>query len=314
LKFEELNSQLVADDLQFPEGPLYLRDGSILLVEIRRQTLTRIFPDGQKKIVAQLGGGPNGLAMGPDAAIYVTNNGGSSWIKREDGLVVSAGPSKDYTTGSIQRVELESGNISTVFTHCGEVPLRGPNDLVFDRTGGLWFTDSGKKSADGQLELGKIYYARLDTKEIHCAHKGMLVPNGIGLSPDENTLFVSETMTSRVYACPIISPGLLAPVDDLWSKDNKVRCLGPLPGLQMLDSLAVEAGGNICVGTLIQGGISIFSPDTDTVEKIPFPDQIITNICFGGDDMCDAWITAAGCGALYKAKWPRPGLKLNFTL
>ena len=86
--------------------------------------------------------------------------------------------------------------------------------------------------------------------------------------------------------------------------------LGPLPGYQMLDSMAVEAGGKVCCATLVNGGITAFDPAGGS-EHFAFPDPLITNICFGGADMQDAWITASGTGKLYKCRWPRPGLKLN---
>ena len=88
--------------------------------------------------------------------------------------------------------------------------------------------------------------------------------------------------------------------------------LGPLPGYQMLDSLAVEADGKVCCATLVNGGITAFDPGGG-VEHYAFPDPLITNICFGGADMRDAWITASGTGKLLKCRWPRPGLKLNFN-
>eukprot|EP01035_Chromulina_nebulosa_P031125 gene31125-41467_t len=85
-----------------------------------------------------------------------------------------------------------------------------------------------------------------------------------------------------------------------------------LPGYQLLDSLAVEAGGKVCVATIINGGITAFDPSGST-EHYAFPDLIVTNICFGGPDMMTAWITASATGKLFKARWPRPGLKLNFN-
>ena len=85
-----------------------------------------------------------------------------------------------------------------------------------------------------------------------------------------------------------------------------------LPGYQLLDSLAVEAGGKVCVATIINGGITAFDPDGST-EHYPFPDLITTNICFGGDDMRTAWVTCSSTGKLFKARWPRSGLKLNFN-
>jgi gluconolactonase len=137
----------------------------------------------------------------------------------------------------------------------------------------------------------------------------MITPNGVGLSPDERTLYVAETHTSRVWAIAIESPGVLAPATSLFSAGN---VLGPLPGYQLLDSLAVEAGGKVCVATLVTGGITAFDPRGGT-EHFPVPDPITTNLCFGGADLRDAWITASSTGKLYKCRWPRPGLKLAFN-
>lgn len=311
--WESMNLELVAEGLQFPEGPVALSDGSVLVVEIRRGTLTCVTADGKKTITADLGGGPNGLALGPDGAAYVTNNGGAQWKKRPDGLTVSTGPSADYKGGSIQRIDLSNGQITTIYTSCNSKPLRGPNDLVFDSSGGFWFTDSGKKGAQGQMELGQLYYALPDGSMISCVREGMVIPNGIGLSADETTLYVAETLTSRVWAFKILNPGVLAPPDDMWASLKQEKVLGPLSGFQLLDSLAMEADGKICVGTLVNGGIAIFDPDNNKIEHLPLPDPIITNICFGGADMRDAWITAAGTGRLYKCRWPRPGQKLCFN-
>ncbi len=91
------------------------------------------------------------------------------------------------------------------------------------------------------------------------------------------------------------------------------RVVANLPGYQLLDSLAVEAGGRVCVATIVNGGITAIEPD-GRLEHFPLPDPICTNLCFGGEDLRDAWITASGTGRLYKARWPRPGLKLAFNV
>ena len=62
------NVRVLATDLEFPEGPVVMPDGSVVLVEIRGKRLTRVYPDGRKEVVAQIPGGPNGAALGPDAA------------------------------------------------------------------------------------------------------------------------------------------------------------------------------------------------------------------------------------------------------
>src|SRR5688572_1176731 len=70
----------IATDLLFPEGPIAMPDGSVLVVEIARRCLTRVLPDGRKEIVATPGGGPNGAALGPDGKCYICNNGGFEFV------------------------------------------------------------------------------------------------------------------------------------------------------------------------------------------------------------------------------------------
>src|SRR5512145_3185904 len=130
----------IASGLQFPEGPIAMADGSIVLVEIRRGTLTAVTAEGQIEVVAELGGGPNGAAIGPDGRVYVCNNGGFEWHDR-NGLVVPGNQAATYTGGSIQAVDLSTGSVEVLYRRCGNVPLKGPNDLVFDSSGGFWFTD-----------------------------------------------------------------------------------------------------------------------------------------------------------------------------
>src|SRR5580692_292364 len=107
---------LVADGLQFPEGPVAMADGSVILVEIRRGTLTRITPDGKRSTIAALGGGPNGTAIGPDGAAYICNKG-LAWTWHDGDLNMPNGPPPEYRRGSIQRVDLASGKFTTLYDH-----------------------------------------------------------------------------------------------------------------------------------------------------------------------------------------------------
>ena len=134
----------IASGLHFPEGPVAMPDGSVALVEIERRTLSRVTPDGKVHVIAKLGGGPNGAAMGPGGKIYVTNNGGLKFIERP-GKLFPVGQADDFTGGSIQVVDPETGRFETLYDACDGRKLRGPNDLVFDGAGGFWFTDPGKR-------------------------------------------------------------------------------------------------------------------------------------------------------------------------
>lgn len=298
----------ICDGLDFPEGPIAMADGSIILVEIRRQTLSRVHPDGQIDVIAELGGGPNGTAVGPDGMIYVCNNGGFVWTQK-DGITRPIGTPDDYTSGSIQRVDPQTGTFETIYESCDGQPLRGPNDIVFDTKGGFYFTDLGKSTRE-YVHHGAFYYAKADGSHIRRVNAPMITPNGIGLSPDGKTVHVAETRTGRVWSFDLVSAGEIAPLPF----DMPGRLLTTLPDYQLLDSLAVQADGKICVATLMRGGISVVPVDGSEVKFVSVPgDPYITNICFGGDDMRDAWITASGTGCLYHTRWNDAGLRLNFN-
>ena len=294
--------RMLTDKLQFPEGPVVAPDGSVLAVEVRGGTLARISLDGDVTRVANCGGGPNGAAIGPDGHVYVCNNGGFQWSEN-GGLVFPGEQPEGYTGGSIQRVDLTAGEVTTLYTHCGDIQLRGPNDIVFDTTGGFYFTDLGK-SRPRELDKGAVYYATTDGSTIREVAFPMDHPNGVGLSPDGRTLYVAESTTARVWAWDIAGEGGLA---------NK-RLVVSLSGVQYLDSLAIEAGGNVCLATLLTGAITVVSPEGEIVEvvNVPEPDPMVTNICFGGPDLTTAYITSSGRGRLYETTWARPGLKLNY--
>lgn len=302
-----MDIELVCEGLEFPEGPIAMADGSVILTEIKGRRLTRVQPDGTKELVVETGGGPNGAAIGPDGAIWITNNGGAfEWLDN-GGLTIPGPTPPSHTGGYIQRYDLATGELKTVYDSCDGRKLVGPNDIVFDKSGGFWFTDHGCSTPEGRRN-GAVYYAKTDGSHISQQRGHLISPNGIGLSPDETVVYVADTQLGRLWAFDVAETGVLKPGEGF--APGRVIC--NLPGYQLLDSLAVEAGGKVCVATIINGGITAFDPN-GTVEHVPVPDLVVTNICFGGDDMRTAWITASSTGKLYRAKWPRPGLKLNYN-
>ena len=109
----------------------------------------------------------------------------------------------------------------------------------------------------------------------------------------------------------IPTPG--EPKREPWPSPHGGRLLG-CPGgtYQRFDSMAVDSAGNVCVATLIHGGITVFSPDGKRWQHIPMPDPFPTNICFGGPDLRTAYVTLSGAGKLVAFEWERPGLLLNY--
>jgi gluconolactonase len=301
--------KVIASGLRFPEGPIAMDDGSVILVEIERGTLSRVGANGDVTVVAELGGGPNGAAVGPDGRIYICNNGGFEW-NESGGLLFPGHEPETYSGGRIEAVDLSTGAIETIYTSCDGNQLRGPNDLVFDAHGGFYFTDHGK-TRERDRDRGGVYYAASDGSMIKEIAFPMDSPNGIGLSPNEQTLYVAETITGRLWAFDLDAPGQVSKtsgafpgrlVCGLEDRDNLVH---------MFDSLAVDANGNVCVATLINGGITVISPEGNA-RHMPFPDILTTNICFGGEDLRTAYVCLSSSGKLVSLQWESAGLALNF--
>lgn len=296
------------DGLRFPEGPAVLADGSVVCVEVGGGCITGLDGRGQRKTFAETGGGPNGLAIGPDGACYVCNNGGLNWIPRGEWLLPHGTPD-DYRSGTIQKVDLSTGSCETLYDSCNGIALKGPNDLVFDGHGGFWFTDHGKGRAR-DLDRSAIYYAKADGSMVREVVFPVTTANGVGLAPDGRTLYVAETETARLWAWDLKGPGEIEP--RAWpASPNGGRLLYAAPEYMRFDSLAVEAGGNICVATIIKAGITVISAEGGLVEHLPIAgDPYVTNICFGGADRRTAYVTLSGTGRLVALDWPRAGLRL----
>lgn len=293
--------RVIAEGLSFPEGPVALSDESVLVVEMRRGTISCCGRDGSVSVVADVGGGPNGAAIGPDGHLYVCNNGGRS--------------SQSARQPSIQVVDLDTGRFWDLYVECDGIPFGSPNDLVFDETGNFWFTD---------LRGNSIYYASPDGRSVERALERVANPNGVGLAPDGSSLYWAQTHTRQVMRRRLLAPGKLRPSPgyginallETGSVDPDSLVVG-LPGGQELDSLAVEADGSVCVGTLVDSGITVVDPSGGVREKYVLPpdlaDGAVTNICFGGSDMCTAYLTLSVTGRLVECRWPRPGLPLCFN-
>ena len=297
---------ILATGFGFPEGPVVCPDGAIILTEIRNNQLSRVAPDGTTSVFSRCGGGPNGLAFGPDGALYLCNNGGSKYV---EGYSMGIAPHPDYKFGYIQRIDPKTGEAKTLYTEVGGRKLSAPNDIVFDTLGGFYFTDLGKRLARHR-DHGGLYYAMPDGSKVTEIAHPILSPNGCGLSPDGKTLYAADTEGARLWAFDIEAPGVLrkpAP-----HHHHSGRIIAGLSGDARFDSLKVLVNGNIAVATLNTGYITEISPGGDIVRAVKMPDAYPTNICFGGADMRTAYITLSDTGRLGTMQWATPGLKLNF--
>ena len=301
-----MDFEVIAEGLQFPEGPIAMPDGSVILVDIATGKLLRVW-NGKVEVVADVGGGPNGAAVGPDGAVYICNNGGADITRDAEGHLVFGGLPTSYAGGYIQRVELATGRHERLYETCGANRLSSPNDIVFDRQGGMWFTDMGRP-VGRERTISGVYYAAADGSRISEQFFGGISFNGIGLSSDEGTLYVSDTYPARIWSFQLDSPGNIRPSP---GGHGPLRYVASMPGQMETDSLALTTSGAICVATVTTGGIAVVDP-AGIVEHRPLPDPVVTHICFGGADMRTAYITAPGRGHLLRTQWTEAGLPLNF--
>src|SRR3954466_624077 len=106
--------RVLAEGLEFPEGPVVLPDASIAVCEIKGQRITRVDQDGNKETIAELSGGPNGAQLGPDGKLYVCNNGAAYDFVDMGGLTITHQPPSAHGSGRIERVDTESGEVEVL--------------------------------------------------------------------------------------------------------------------------------------------------------------------------------------------------------
>jgi gluconolactonase len=337
--FDSASLAVVCEGLGYPEGPIAMSDGTLLFVDIKNQCLTRINVDGSTQLVAKVPGGPNGAALGADGYIYLTNNGGFDWTATTfplpGGQTISFGTlqAADYAGGSLQRVDLRTGILETLYTQCPtstlmnglgprspeEVPLpsqlRGPDDLVMDDAGGIWFTDLGKVRVRDKDVTG-VYYAKADGSSICEKIFPLDAPNGAALSPKGDRLYVSLTYERKVLYWELDGPGSIKP--NPATADGSFVFNADMRG--WLDSIKVDQSGNVYVMTILprmtpmcNGGVTVLSPDGAILEyfEIAVPGKFVpapSNICWGGADRKTAYITCGASDMVVKVRTSIPGL------
>ena len=166
---EPLTFEVLASDLGFPEGPVFLDDGSVLVVDIEGARVLRV-SDGDVSLVATPGGGPNGLALTAPETAVIANNGGFLWTTVNGTTIPIDHPTHTneplgFSGGWIEELDLRTGETRTLYDEYDGRPLRGPNDLVVDEVGGVWFTDHGKGRLES-VDRGALFYAPPERGEL----------------------------------------------------------------------------------------------------------------------------------------------------
>ena len=295
-------SRCLADGLAFPESPIALDDGSVVVSEMAAGRITRVHPNGATETVAHTGGGPNGVVKLPDGRLIVCQNGGSKfglgpWPYDFDGcenLFRPIGPPDHPVTPALQVIESDGG-VSTLATEFStrsgkKLPLVRPSDVCADSHGGFYLTDGGTVQSRTRSMTGLLYgTADGDLREIVYP---LEMPNGVALSPEGSLLYVAETRTRRIWEFTLDRPGVVGRVRGLAT----VPSGGPL-NVGGADGLCVDPAGRILVATLGTGGVTVFSPTGELLGAIAADDPLTTNVAVSTDGHT-LYMTLASSGRL----------------
>jgi gluconolactonase len=248
----------VASGFRFTEGPLWY-DGRLLFSDIPANTVYQWTPEGGTSVFLKPSGRANGLAVDREGRLLLAQHEGQVGRREDDGTV------------------------APLVRAYGGRRLNSPNDLTVASDGTIYFTDPpyGVEEEDRRLGFSGVY--RLSPKgTLSLLTKDLERPNGIELSPDDSTLYVSDSRETRVWAYDVTPTGTV---------ENRRTFATPQDENAdgTTDGMAIDTAGNVY--TTGPGGVWVYGPDGEQRARIAVP-KAPTNVAFGGPDRKTLYITA----------------------
>jgi gluconolactonase len=258
-----------------PEGPAFDREGNLYFVNWLSSAIMRLTPEGEVAEFFNTGGIPAGLAFHRDGSLYVADEG-------------------DDIHGILRIANGEATILANA--HEGE-PLNGANDLVFDATGILYFSDPWRSSVEHPVGG---FYRLFPDGALERLDDGLAFPNGVAISANGDAVYLAETGHNRILRYAIGADGAVGPREEF----------ALLPGGEGPDGMAFDQTGNLYVAHYGGGKVAIFDQLGEMVDVIRVPGANVTNIAFGGPDRRTVVITDVETASLYTARVEIPGLPL----
>ncbi|MDF7774846.1 SMP-30/gluconolactonase/LRE family protein [Sphingomonas sp. AOB5] len=259
-------TRCIASGLGFTEGPVWTRRGTLQLVGLSRGLIYDLDPaTGEILAAVQAGGAPNGLAE--DAA-------GTIWIAQKG----------DEANGQPPAIQMLSNGVVTTVS---DRDFHAPNDLVTGPDGRIWFTDPQGHDLDAPILPGRIWSMHPVSHACRIEADGLAFPNGLAFSADGKSLFVAETMTSRIVRFDCTESGI-----------GTAHPHAVLPEGRP-DGIAFDRSGRLHVAATDAAAVMVFDCDGELVERLELPGGYPTNLCFGGEGLRTLFVTSAKGGKVY---------------
>ena len=251
----------------FLEGPVVDAAGNLYVTDIPFGRVFRIDPQGEWELVAQWEGEPNGMKFLSGTELLVT----------------------DYRNG-LMVVDAVSGQVRPYLARRNTESFKGVNDLTFDSTGNLYFTDQGQTGLHDPT--GRVYRLSPSGK-LDVLLSNVPSPNGIVLSPDERFLFVAATRGNCVWRMPLLADGSVTKAGQFFTSQGPS---GP-------DGLAVDQSGRLLVANPGLGCVWVLNAQAQPDEVLRGPSgHSLTNLAFGGPERRTLFVTDSTQGAVLRAQ------------
>jgi sugar lactone lactonase YvrE len=182
----------------------------------------------------------------------------------------------------LYRFDVEDGKFSKTVSVEADLPGNRLNDGFVDPHGRLWF---GSMDDSETKPTGTLYRLE-DSGHVTTRDAGYVITNGPAMSPDNQTLYHTDTLEKMVYAFDVNEIGEL----------SRRRVFTTISGTGYPDGMAVDADGYVWIALFGGGRIERYAPDGKLVEHVYFPCSNVTKLAFGGDDLRTAYVTTARKG------------------
>jgi len=263
----------------FTEGPCWDGKSTLYFSDIPNNRIMKLLPDGTFTVFREPSGGANGLMFDAEGNL-ISCNGGARQVTMLD---------RDGTVKAVLAEGYEGKR------------LNSPNDLVIDSKGGIYFTDPRFGNQDGvEQDKEAVYYRRTDGTLVRVVDD-MIKPNGVILSPDENTLYVGDSAREYIRAYDVEPDGTVTNGRDFARLPPVMR--SGREKRNVADGLAMDVEGNLYVAA--SSGIEVFDRNGDYLGAIEVPEPP-ANCTFGGTDYKMMFITART--SVYRVKLKVPGV------